>query len=480
MKKIIEFVKLISGLLKLVLLGALMLVLILYLSAVVRPRKNEFPNDTSRKVSGFYALQENSLDILFMGTSHTYYGFNPSVIYERTGLNSYVFAGECQPISVTYHYLVEALKTQKPQLIVLDVFALLPQADTCQTKGIIKVNLEDLKFSQNKVEALKLIEGEDLLQNVLDISIYKERWNQITLEDLMYPLEDHFNENFGYTEGYPVNGPLYVREMYFTDEKKMPDRKELSYLYKIFKLVEENELDMLLVKTPYYETYEEYTITNYIFQEAEEAGFSTINFNQFYDELDFVFDRDGDVWHCNVRGAWKISNMLSDIIFEKYKISISESKYADEYHNQYLRTIQKMFWSELEAENYLTYLKDMKMTFLVNYKAKDECNLTADQWRLLNDMGISKFDTGKNYLAVISGGDVIYEINHNEDFTDWMTVEDKTITISSYDDFVTFDVSGNAVEFNHYGLNVMTYDLTRNELIDRISLDTIWGFEILR
>ena len=64
MKKIIEFVKLISGLLKLVLLGALMLVLVLFLSAVVRPRKDELPNDTSRKVSGFYALQENSLDVI--------------------------------------------------------------------------------------------------------------------------------------------------------------------------------------------------------------------------------------------------------------------------------------------------------------------------------------------------------------------------------------------------------------------------------
>lgn len=480
MKKIIEFVKLISGLLKLVLLGALMLVLVLFLSAVVRPRKDELPNDTSRKVSGFYALQENSLDVLFMGTSHTYYGFNPSVIYENTGLNSYVFAGECQPIGVTYHYLIEALKTQKPQLIVLDVFALLPQADACQTDGIIKVNLEDLKFSQNKVEALKLIEKEDLIQNVLDISIYKERWNQMTLEDLMYPLENHFNENFGYTEGYPVNEPLYVREMYFTNEKEMPDREELAYLYKIFELVKENDMDLLLVKTPYYESYEEYTITNYIFQEAEEAGFNTLNFNQYYDELDFVFDRDGDVWHCNVRGSWKITNMLSDFIFENYNVSISENQYADEYHEQYIKTIQNMFWSELEAENYLTYLKDMKMTFFVNYKAKNECNLTSEQWKLLENIGLHRFDTRKNYLAVVSNGEIIYEINHNEDFTDWITIGDKTITVSSYDGFVTYDVNGNAVEFNHYGLNVMTYDLIRNELIDRISLDTIWGFEILR
>ena len=62
-----------------------------------------------------YALEEYSMDILFMGTSHTYYGFNPSVIYEKTGLNSYVFAGECQPMSITYHYFKEALKTQSPK-----------------------------------------------------------------------------------------------------------------------------------------------------------------------------------------------------------------------------------------------------------------------------------------------------------------------------------------------------------------------------
>ena len=93
MKKIIELLKLITSLLKFVILAALMACLVLYLSAVVRPRKDELPNDTSKKVSGFYALEENSLDILFMGTSHTYYGFNPSVIYENTGLSSYVFAG---------------------------------------------------------------------------------------------------------------------------------------------------------------------------------------------------------------------------------------------------------------------------------------------------------------------------------------------------------------------------------------------------
>ncbi|MBQ7889498.1 MAG: hypothetical protein IJ356_07035 [Erysipelotrichaceae bacterium] len=472
--------KKILSLIKFLLLMGMMLCFVIYLSAVFRPRKTDFPNDTTRKVSGFYALEEYSMDILFMGTSHTYYGFNPSVIYEKTGLNSYVFAGECQPISVTYHYLVEALKTQKPKLIVLDVFALLPSANKCQTDGIIKVNVENLKFSRNKIDALKLIKNENLWENLLDVSIYKERWNEITEEDFKYPVENHFNEDFGYTTGYPVDSPLYVREKIVSDEIAMPEREDLKYLFQIFNMAKEHEIELLLVKTPYYETLEEHHITNYLFQEAEEYGFHTLDFNQYYDELNYVFDRDGDVWHCNVRGAWKVSNMLADYVFEHFQISIQKSIYEDAYHAQYIKTIQNLFWSEIEAEHYLEYLQQMNMTFLVNYKGKNECNLTNKQWELLKKIGIHPFDPQQDYLAIVNNGEIIYELNQKKDFTEWVTVDDVPLTVSSYDSFVSYDTGEEIFEFNHYGLNILVVDLKTKQLLDKISLDTVWGFEILR
>ena len=58
--------------------------------------------------------------------------------------------------------------------------------------------MESFNFSQNKVEALSLIEGESLLENVLDISIYKERWNTLTKEDFLFPLEEEFNPRFDF------------------------------------------------------------------------------------------------------------------------------------------------------------------------------------------------------------------------------------------------------------------------------------------
>lgn len=473
MKKIWLFVKLLV-------LFAIACLLAVYLSAVFRPRKTELPNDTTNKVSGFYALQDNSLDVLFMGTSHTYYGFNPAVIYQETGLNSYVFAGECQPISVTYHYLVEALKTQKPQLIVLDVFALMPAADACQTDGIIKVNLEDFKLSLNKIEAYRLIKNENLLENLLDIAIYKDRWNEITEEDFQYPLTKHFNESFGYTEGYPVNQPIYVREEIDSEEVQIPDINELHALFQIFELARQNDIQILLVKTPYYETLKEHQMVNYLFQKAQEYGCSTLNFNDYYDELDFVFDRDADVWHCNIRGAWKVSLMLSERLKEMGIIAQHDDLYRDAYHKMYLKTIGNLMWTQPDASLYLSYLKDMNVSLLVNYKGKNECSLTHEQWDMLHELGIRRFDTKKNYLAVIDDEKIIYEKNTNEDYTDWIEFHDKTMTISSYDDFVIYDINGEQMEFNHYGLNLLILDETGTHLIDKISLDTIWGFEILR
>lgn len=468
------------SLIKLMLLLCLVLLLMLMLSKVFRPKKTDFPNDTTNKVQGFYALEDHSIDVLFLGTSHTYYGFNPAVIYMETGLNSYVFAGECQPIGVTYHYLVEAYKTQSPKLIVLDTFALLPSADVCQTNGIIKVNLEDLRFSQNKVEALKLIKGENLLENVIDISIYKNRWNEIDLSDFTSVFSESFNPYFGYTDGFPVDEPIYERYGYFGNEMLVPDLEELEYLYKIFELAKEHGSEVLLVKTPYYETEKEYQITNYVFKEAREYGFKTINFNQYYEELDYIFDRDGDVWHCNVRGAWKISKMLSDYISENYPISIQESIYDQQYKELLYKTMCPMLWYQYDAERYLNQLQEFDVTLLVHWNGKPYTVITEEQWNLFYQLGISRFDIHNDYIAAVSSAQTVFEHSQNDGFSIDFDVNGVPVSCTSDGSLFQFVYEGMPVEYNHAGLNLIIIDNNTHKVIDRLAFDLEWIFRILR
>lgn len=65
--------------------------------------------------------EKNTVDILFLGSSMVYCDIVPAQLYEKTGLTGFVMAGPEQTLPVTAEYLRECLKTQSPQLVMLDV-----------------------------------------------------------------------------------------------------------------------------------------------------------------------------------------------------------------------------------------------------------------------------------------------------------------------------------------------------------------------
>ena len=62
------------------------------------------------RMRGFYSLPKNTLDIVFIGTSHLYYGIVPMKLWEDYGITSYVLAQETQIIECSYAYIKEVLK----------------------------------------------------------------------------------------------------------------------------------------------------------------------------------------------------------------------------------------------------------------------------------------------------------------------------------------------------------------------------------
>ena len=66
---------------KLIILIAFTIVVALFASKMVRPASYTEIDNTKNKVDGFYALQDNSIDVLVMGTSHAYSAINPGILY---------------------------------------------------------------------------------------------------------------------------------------------------------------------------------------------------------------------------------------------------------------------------------------------------------------------------------------------------------------------------------------------------------------
>ena len=70
-----------------------------------------------------YHQPADSVDVLAIGTSQTYGGINTNILWEEYGIASYNLTTAEQAYWVGYYYLLEALKTQSPSLVLLDTKA---------------------------------------------------------------------------------------------------------------------------------------------------------------------------------------------------------------------------------------------------------------------------------------------------------------------------------------------------------------------
>ncbi len=101
-------------------------VLFTALQKILRLKVN-YPKDAqniSFQLETFFGQEKNTDDVLFLGTSHVQYGLDPMELYKEYGIVSYNLGTSAQRLSGTFFLLQEALKTQHPSVIVLDVSSL--------------------------------------------------------------------------------------------------------------------------------------------------------------------------------------------------------------------------------------------------------------------------------------------------------------------------------------------------------------------
>lgn len=379
-------------------------------STILRPNKIVKPEDTTVRVDGFYALEKNSLDVLFLGTSHSYFGFNPSLLWKETGLGSYVFAGECQPIEITYRYLEEALKTQNPSLIVLDIFGVSETTEACKTEGIYRVNIEDMRLSGTKIKAYKELENQSLLENIIDVSIYHTRLKDLEKQDLQKAFTKQFNDNFGFTLGYTYERIIRDRELLEVSQSVKPSDDKWDSFIKIIELCKEEEIPILLVKTPYYIEESDAKIYNYVWEYADANDIDYIDFNKLTKEIGYVFDVDGDLWHANARGSKKITDYISTYINHNYQITPNISIYDDAYRNLYAKTEYALLSLEYNIEMLMDNIDDLDVTLAISYNDNGEIPLSVEKLEILSQLGYN-FDgnSGMNQLRIINNKNIEQE-----------------------------------------------------------------------
>lgn len=270
-----------------------------------------------------YNQPKNRVDVLFLGSSHVHCNVATPLLWEEYGMAAYLCTGAEQPLWNSYHYLVEALKTQKPRLVVLDMYGPARFYEDVQEKWLDQ-NLDGMGMSWNKWQAVKASTDVGRLDFFLGFPKYHTRYDQLQPADFQNFIWNRKQQARwkGYTPLIThaeliqpdLSGVTQIREM---------TEKSQDYFEKIVELTRKEGIALALVSAPYLPEPEDQEVYNDIQQEAEKEGLLFLNYNttQLYEEAGIDFSKDfADHTHLNQTGSEKYTRHLGQWLKENYEI----------------------------------------------------------------------------------------------------------------------------------------------------------------
>jgi hypothetical protein len=272
----------------------------------------------------YYEQEEDTVDVLVLGSSHAFESVNTGSLWSEYGIASYIIAGGVQPIWNSYYNLKEALKTQTPELIVLENFMVIFKEEYISEETVIK-NTYGMKWSPDKYEALKVgARDGELLDYTLEYTQYHTRYTDLTEQDFAKNKNNYaYYENW---KGFIINMETLAQE--YIDVSGVTERAELNekaekYYRMTIELAQENSIPILIITAPYAEITEaqekRYNTSGDI---AAEYGVPYINFNLCIDDIGLNYVEDmADPSHLNYRGTLKFTHYLGEKIKENFEIS---------------------------------------------------------------------------------------------------------------------------------------------------------------
>lgn len=307
---------------------------------------------------GFYAEEDNSLDMIIIGSSPVYPAYIAPKIWGEYGIAAYPISSNQQRPRAAIHLIEEVRKTQENPLFVFEMRQFTaPESSMTENMAYTRGITDNMKYSLNRVKMIQelvpkaseveesgdLVKIDDRLSYYLDIFKYHTNWKTLILPK---QIASYRYEDLHPLKGYEMNievGPSKLFDYsHITEEMPIPPEQE-EILYELLEYLKENQLESLFIVTPYTMTKEKQMKYNYMEKILKEYGQEFINFNDYYDEIgiDFATDFYDFGGHTNALGAEKVTNFFMDYMNDNYQF---EDKRGNEDYESWDRSYE--LWLE--------------------------------------------------------------------------------------------------------------------------------------
>ena len=287
------------------------------------------------RMMGFYYLEEDSLDMIMIGSSpvHPYWG--ASLAYKEYGFTSYPLSTDIQQPRVTSFLVEEALKTQSPSVILVETRMFMKTQELYDNNELpteyFWATLNNFKYSVERAKFINSIEGIEKKLFLFDIMQYHETWKEFTVDNLScWDWEKKNLYNGFYWVPRVQKLDVIVDNAKIQDEMPIPKEQE-KYFYQIIDFAKKRNQKVVFILAPYQITENDCKMANYMERIVAEAGYEYINFNKLNEEMDIDYSIDFyNSGHMNVLGAEKYTRYLGKLLQKKYNLPDhrGDEKYA--------------------------------------------------------------------------------------------------------------------------------------------------------
>ena len=376
--------------------------------------------DRETTLSSLYSEPKNTVDVFMVGSSHVNSAYIPGVLWQDYNISAHNVFSWSQPMWISYHYIIEGLRTQQPSVVVLDLNGMLygnsaeaPEA----TDQVNYLNSFSIAPGWNLLRMTKTVEtcGIDLrtATDFLPLIHYHTRWKTLDKHAFTY---NPYNDP-SYLKGYgfqvridPLTAPNYPA----TNERSAPYETAVAYLDKIVALSEKENFELIFVLAPYTYQQNEPAIFNWLEDYSAERGIP------FYNYCTTDGDRIGIDWatdfcdarHVNYLGALKLTHDLGSLLLQgeydlRTRAELANAAALDADAGKMDRTIDLWTAIQNEPEDFIRWVNTTGGTLAI--AASGDCTTLPDSvWQTLEATGFDQISIlqqlGSSYAAVLERG----------------------------------------------------------------------------
>lgn len=422
-----------------------------------------------------YETKENTIDVLFTGSSHCYCSILPYILWDEYGMSAFSMATSGQDRESTYYHIKEVLKTQSPKVVCVDLGAMV--YDGYLIEGNLYRNMLSMKLSKNNLNLINVsVEEGERADFITRWPIIHTRYNELTKFDFV---TNEFSI-YGRGEGIPLEVNYQEKDMNVFAYKEIgefsEDKKE--WINRIIKLSEDEGFELIFYNAPFRMDLNQKGMYNAINQYLEQKEIPYFDFNQrgTLDELNYETDF-VDHAHTNIYGGTKITKFLglflsSNYILDNHKGDIKYNIWEQDatYCKHYIQA--PIIKNEPDWNEYINYILNSEDLVVILSLDGDYENSPYDFYGMLVPLEIeSGYRHGGKWI--IENGEVIQRVlgDDMEPYikdlgADVLKVQNIEVKKDPSEMFANIMMNGKEMGRLHNGFTVLIYDKILKKVID--------------